>query len=69
MGADDKTLSEIMGSSPRTIMAHYQHVSSAARQKTVALISPLDPPTDADKPAEIIDYAKKKKKIHKNKRS
>jgi site-specific recombinase XerD len=34
-GADLKTVSEIVGSSPATIMKHYQHVSNPLRKKTI----------------------------------
>jgi integrase len=34
-GADYKTLSDIVGSSPETLRRHYQHVSSAARVKLI----------------------------------
>lgn len=34
-GADYKTVSEIVGSSPETLRRHYQHVSSAARQSVI----------------------------------
>lgn len=67
--ADPKALAEVMGSASRTIIAHYQHVSSRQREKTVALIPSLDPSPNPEKKADIIDYAKKRKKIHKKKRS
>ena len=37
-GADIGALAEIMGSNPETIRRHYQHVSKAAKWKTVNLI-------------------------------
>jgi len=39
--ADIKSLAEIVGSRPDTIMRHYQHVSRALHKKTVAKIPPL----------------------------
>jgi len=68
---DIKTLSEIMGSAPATIIAHYQHVSHAQRIKTVSLIPPLDPPDPRDpvenrKGAKIVDFVRNKKKRRKN---
>lgn len=37
-GTDIKTLSEIVGSSPKTLMTHYQHVSNKMRQAAVETI-------------------------------
>lgn len=34
-GADIKTLSEIVGSAPATLMKHYQHVTNPMRKKTI----------------------------------
>ncbi|MDY6903717.1 MAG: site-specific integrase [Thermodesulfobacteriota bacterium] len=40
-GEDIKALSEIVGSSPKTLTTTYQHVSNAMRRKTIAGIRPL----------------------------
>lgn len=40
-GDDIKTLAEIVGSSPKTLMDHYQHVSNEMRRKTIAGIPVL----------------------------
>ena len=40
-GADLKALSEIVGSSPQTLIKFYQHVSGRQHEQTVALIEPL----------------------------
>jgi integrase len=40
-GADLKTLSEIVGSSPQTLIKFYQHVTSRQHEKTVSLITGL----------------------------
>jgi integrase len=37
-GADLKTVSEIVGSQPETIMRHYQHVARAAHRRTISNI-------------------------------
>jgi integrase len=39
-GADLKSLSDVVGSRPETLMRHYQHVTSALRRRTVELIPP-----------------------------
>lgn len=41
-GADIKAVSQIVGSSPLTIMRHYQHVSEALLRETVKKIDPVD---------------------------
>ena len=46
-GADIKALSEIVGSSPTTLMRHYQHVSTALHRATVAKI-PAIPSSSGD---------------------
>ena len=46
--ADIKALSDIMGSSPKTLMETYQHVSSQLRKETVAKIPGLSGPTNWD---------------------
>lgn len=51
-GDDIKTLAEIVGSSPRTLMANYQHVSNAMRRKTIAGIPPLELQKYTQKPKE-----------------
>jgi integrase len=43
-GADLKSLSEVVGSSPATLLKFYQHVTSEQHQKTVALVPPLAKP-------------------------
>ena len=40
-GTDIKTLSEIVGSSPKTLMTHYQHVSNKMRKTAVETIPVL----------------------------
>jgi integrase len=40
-GADLKALSEVVGSSPKTLLKFYQHVTSSMHEKTVALVAPL----------------------------
>ena len=40
-GADIKTLSEIVGSRPETIMRYYQHVTKKQHHQTVAKLPPL----------------------------
>jgi integrase len=40
-GADLKSLSEVVGSSPATLLKFYQHVTSLQHEKTVALIGAL----------------------------
>ena len=42
-GADIKTISEIVGSSPRTLMQTYQHVSNPLRKRTIANMEGLEP--------------------------
>jgi integrase len=42
-GADLKALSEVVGSSPKTFLKFYQHVTSSVHEKTVALVAPLKP--------------------------
>jgi integrase len=46
-GADIKALAEVVGSSPKTIMKHYQHVTLEAHRKTVSLIPELTTPVPA----------------------
>ena len=41
-GADIKTISEIVGSSPRTLMQTYQHVSNPMRKQTIANMPGLE---------------------------
>lgn len=40
-GGDLKAISEVVGSSPATVLKFYQHVTSKQHEKTVALIEPL----------------------------
>lgn len=47
-GADIKALSEVVGSSPKTIMKHYQHVTQDMHRQTVDTIPALTTPV-ADK--------------------
>jgi len=42
-GGDLKSLAEIVGSKPETLMKHYQHVTTSLHKKTVAKIPPLHP--------------------------
>ncbi len=46
-GADLKTVSEIVGSAPGTLMKHYQHVSNPLRKRT---INGLEKMTEIDRP-------------------
>jgi len=48
-GADLKTVSEIVGSSPRTIMQTYQHVSNPLRKRTINSMDELQAPAPAPK--------------------
>jgi len=49
--ADLKTISEIVGSSPRTIVRHYQHVSNRQRRATInAMGGILTPPETGPNP-------------------
>ena len=41
-GADVKALAEVVGSSPMTIIKHYQHVARPVHQATVAKIPALN---------------------------
>lgn len=41
-GADLKSLAEIVGSAPRTLLQHYQHVSDRLRRQTADKISHID---------------------------
>ena len=41
-GADIKTVSEIVGSSPRTLMQTYQHVSNPLRKRTILAMEGLE---------------------------
>lgn len=41
-GADIKALAEIVGSSPATLIRHYQHVTRAVHRRTVSLIPDLE---------------------------
>jgi len=47
-GGDIKALSQVMGSSPKTLVQHYQHVTDALAEKTVNLI-PDDAPASGRK--------------------
>ncbi len=61
-GGDLKSLSLVMGSSPKTLIHHYQHVTDALANATVNLIPPLDPKA-TPKEAEIEENARKSKKV------
>ena len=41
-GSDYKSVAEIVGSKPETIMKHYQHVTTHLRRKTINSIPDLD---------------------------
>ncbi len=43
-GADIKALAQVVGSSPKTIMKHYQHVTQEVHRMTVATIPDLPEP-------------------------
>ena len=43
-GADLKSLSEVVGSAPATLIKFYQHVTTEQHRKTVALVPPLTKP-------------------------
>lgn len=47
-GADLKTVSEIVGSSPKTILRHYQHVSTRQRRAVIAGMDPIPKPLPQD---------------------
>ena len=50
-GADLKALSEVVGSDPKTLMKHYQHVTTAGHRAAVELVpfwTPSDPKTEKD---------------------
>lgn len=48
-GADIKSLSDVVGSRPETIMRFYQHVSGAMHRRTVSLIPALEATDDTHK--------------------
>jgi integrase len=41
-GADYKSIAEIVGSRPETLMKHYQHVTTELRRQTVSKIPPIN---------------------------
>lgn len=43
VGTDPKTVSEVVGSSPATIMKHYRHTSIAAQKRAIMQIDPVIP--------------------------
>lgn len=63
-GADLKTVSEIVGSAPGTLMKHYQHVSNPLRKRT---INGLEKMTEIDRPhTRPYNKSRAKKKRDKN---
>lgn len=57
-GADLKTVSEIVGSAPATIMKHYQHVSNPLRKKTIYSMAALEENNEDDPTKEPVTHNK-----------
>jgi integrase len=48
-GADIKSLSDVVGSRPETLMRFYQHVTTTMHRRTISMIPPLGDTEDTDK--------------------
>ena len=54
-GADIKALAEVVGSDPKTLMKHYQHVSEQLLRATISKMPPLRLPEERGKAKKSVE--------------